>query len=119
MTVEFTVLFPIENITVVSLTFAPTFAPKLKLPVVVENTEELTCVFTELLPICKATVVRLTFAPTLAPDVKLPALIEINVLLTTADPIFKSNGERFAVEELFDILSRIEFAKAFAVLLPI
>lgn len=51
LTVELTVLLPIDKITVVNLTLAPTFAAKLKFPVLVDNDVEFNCVFTLLLPI--------------------------------------------------------------------
>ena len=119
LTVELTVLLPIDKITVVSLTLAPTFAAKLKFPVLVDNDVEFTCVFTLLLPICNVDVVKLTFAPTLAPVLKLPVVIVSTVLLTTAVPIVKLKGDKFAIDELFATLSKIEFANIFEVLLPI
>ena len=73
---------------------------------------------TELLPICKAEVVRLTFDPTFAPDVKLPVLIVMKVLLTTAVPIVKLDGDRFAVKDEFDNVSNIELAFKLDVLSP-
>ena len=53
------------------------------------------------------------------PILKLPVPIVKTELLTTADPIFKSNGERLAVEELFEIFINTEFANTLTVLLPI
>jgi hypothetical protein len=119
LTVELTVLLPIDKITVVNLTFAPTFAAKLKFPVLVDNDVEFTCVLTELLPICNVDVVKLTFAPTLAPVLKLPVVIVSTVLLTEAVPIVKLEGDKFAIDELSATLSKIEFANIFEVLLPI
>ena len=74
---------------------------------------------TELLPICNAVVVRLTFDPTFAPDEKLPVLMVMKVLLTTAVPIVKLDGDRFAVKDEFDKVSNIELAFKLDVLLPI
>ena len=119
LTEEFTVLLPIDNTTVVSLTLAPTLADVLKLPVLVDITDELTCVLTVALPTCKEEVVRLTFAPTLAPVPKLPVDIVRTLLLTIVEPIVKLDVERLAVELASDIFNRIELAFKFAVLLPI
>ena len=142
-----TVLLPIWIEEVVKLTFAPTLAPVLKLPVAIVTTVLLTTVepivkleverfavepasdifnrvelafkLAVLLPIWIEDVVKLTFAPTLAPVLKSPVAIVRILLLTTEDPIVKLEGDKLAVELASDIFNRTELAFKFTVLLPI
>lgn len=118
-TEELTVVLPIVNITVVNLTLAPTLAAKPKLPVPTVIADDVTSALTVVLPTNIAVVLMLMLAPTLAPVLKLPVPIVRTVLLTTAEPIAKLAGVKFAIDELLAILSRIEFANIFEVLFPI
>ena len=76
--VELAVLFPISKDVLVKLTFAPTFAPTEKFPVLIEIVEEFTNEFTELLPTLKedAAAVRLA----------IPSEVNAVLLATKLDP---------------------------------
>ena len=63
-------------------------------------------------------VVKLTLAPTLAPVEKLPVPIVRIVEFTTAEPIVKSSGDKFAVDVELEILRRFCVATKFIVELP-
>ena len=129
------------------MTFAPTLAPVLKLPVVIVRTVLLTIadpivkleedrldveelsdilsktefanIFEVLLPICRSDVVRLTLEPTFTPITKLPTLTVIVELLALNEPTTNPIGDRFAVDELLATEIKIELAFKFEVLFPI